>query len=156
MEHRVTTAVDAPADKVWQLFIDIERWPEVTRSIREVRRTDSGPLRIGSEVIVRQPRLPQARWRVTALEPGRSFTWEATVAGVTAVGGHVVEADGQRAVITLTLSQHGPLVWLTDALMGSLARKYLSMEMEGFRRTAESAPVDARPPGGLNGELGSE
>jgi hypothetical protein len=58
---------------------------------------------------------------------------------VTTAGDHLVEADGQRAVITLTLRQHGPLARLTDAVTGRLARTYLSMELEGFRRGAESA-----------------
>jgi uncharacterized membrane protein len=139
VEHRVTAIAEAPAEEVWRLFVDVERWPEMTRSLREVRRVDSGILRVGSEAIVRQPRLPRARSRVTALEPGRSFTWETTAPGVTTAGDHFVEADGQRAVITLTLRQHGPLARLTDAVMGRLARTYLSMELEGFRRGAESA-----------------
>ena len=136
----MTTAVGAPAEEVWRLFTDVERWPEMTDSMREVRRVDAGPLRVGSEAIVRQPRLPRARWRVTELEPGRSFTWQTTAAGVTTAGGHVVAANGQRAaVITLTLRQHGPLAPLVHAITGRLARRYLSMELEGFRRTAESA-----------------
>jgi hypothetical protein len=58
---------------------------------------------------------------------------------VTTVGDHLVEADGQRAVITLTLRQRGPLARLTDAITSRLARTYLSMELEGFRRAAGSA-----------------
>lgn len=139
MEHRVTAIAGAPAEEVWRLFIDLERWPEMTRSMREVRRVDSGTLRVGSEAIVRQPRLPRTRWRVTELEPGHSFTWETTSPGVTTAGVHLVEADGQRAVITLTLRQHGPLARLTDAVTGRLAQTYLSMELEGFRLEAESA-----------------
>lgn len=135
----MTTAVDAPADAVYRLFTDVERWPEMTASISEVRRTDSGPVRVGSEAVVRQPRLPRARWRVTELVPGRTFTWETSAAGMTTAGRHQVEPDGQRSVITLTLTQHGPLAWLAEALSGRLARKYLAMEMEGFRRTAEAA-----------------
>jgi uncharacterized membrane protein len=138
MEHRVTTAVNAPPEKVWRLFIDLERWPEMTKSMREVRRVDKGPLRVGSEAIVKQPRLPRARWRVTELDPGRSFTWETTAGGVTTAGDHMVDGDGQGSIITLTLSQRGPLTRLVDVFVGRRARRYLSMEMEGFRRTAES------------------
>ena len=53
MEHRVTTAVSAPPEQIWPLFVDIERWPEMTESISEVRRLGSGPLRVGSEAIVK-------------------------------------------------------------------------------------------------------
>jgi hypothetical protein len=40
--------------------------------------------------------------------------------------------------ITLTLSQHGPLARLVHAITGRRSRRYLTMETEGFRRTAES------------------
>jgi uncharacterized membrane protein len=138
MEDRVTIAVDAPPEQVWPLFVDMERWPEMTKSVREVRRVDSGPLRAGSEAIIKQPRLARARWRVTELEPGRSFTWETTTGGVTTVGGHTVEPTGSGSKLTLTLSLHGPLAPLVYAVMGRLSHRYLTMEMEGFRRTAES------------------
>jgi uncharacterized membrane protein len=138
MEYRVTTTAAAPTDAVWRLFIDFERWPQLTASVLEVRRTDSGPVQVGSEAIVRQPGLVRARWRVTEIDPGRSFTWETKVAGVTAVGGHLVEPDGDRAVITLTLRQHGPLAPLMSALTSRMTKKNIALELEGFRRTAES------------------
>ena len=138
MDYQVTTAADAPPEEVWPLFVDVERWPEMTKSIRRVRRLDDGPLRVGSEAMVWQPRLPRARWRVTELEPGRSFIWETTSGGVTTSGGHLVEANGQGSVLTLTLRMHGPFARLVYAFAGRLSRRYLSMEMEGFRRTAES------------------
>lgn len=104
---------------------------------------DTGPLRVGSEAIVRQPGLPQARWRVTEIEPGRCFTWETSAGGVTAVGGHLVEPDGQGSKITLTLDQHGPLAGLASFVIGRRARRYLSMELEGFRAASELAPPRA-------------
>jgi uncharacterized membrane protein len=137
-EHRVTAAADAPADIVWDLFMDVARWPQMTRSIEQVRGLDDGPLRVGSQVVIKQPRLSPARWTVTELQPGRSFFWETTSRGVTTVGGHIVEPRAQGATITLTLRQHGPLAPLARALLGRRTRRYVSMELEGFRRTAES------------------
>jgi uncharacterized membrane protein len=138
MEHHVTTAADASPEQVWALFVDVERWPEMTKSISAARRVDEGPLRVGSEAIIEQPRLPKACWRVTELEPGRSFIWETSARGINTVGGHIVDADGQGSRITLTLRMHGSLARLLYALTSRLSRRYLSMEMEGFRRTAES------------------
>jgi uncharacterized membrane protein len=138
MELRVSIPADTSPEDVWRLFVDLERWPEMTKSMREVRRLDSGPLRVGSEAVVRQPGLPRTRWRVTELEPGHSFTWESAAGGVTTAGSHIVEADGRGAMITLTLSQHGPLAGVVGVLVGRRARRYVSMEAEGFRRTAES------------------
>ena len=60
-EHRITTAVDAPAEEVWGLFMGVERWPTMIESYESARRLDSGPLRVGSEAIIKQPRLPRLR-----------------------------------------------------------------------------------------------
>ncbi len=139
----MTAAVAAAPEAVWDLFIDVERWPEMTQSISQVRRVDSGPLRVGSEAVVEQPRLPRARWRVTQLEPGRSFTWETTALGVTTVGGHAVEAGPRGSVVTLTLQVRGPLARPVYALVRGRSRRYLSMEVEGFRRAAELQTPDS-------------
>jgi uncharacterized membrane protein len=139
-EHRITTAVDTPAEDVWGLFTDVERWPTMIDSYESVRRLDSGPLRVGSEAIIKQPRLPRTRWKVTQLQPGRAFVWETASPGITTAAGHLVEPHGQGAMITLTLRQHGPGTRLAQLLLGRRTRRYLSMEIEGFRRTAESVP----------------
>jgi uncharacterized membrane protein len=138
MERLFTTQVDAPTEDVWRLFVDVERWPELTESIREVSRVDSGPLRVGSEALIKQPGLARARWKVTELDPGRSFTWETASAGVTSVGAHVVEPRETGATITLSLRQSGPMARLVGWVLGSRINRYLSMELEGFRRGAES------------------
>jgi uncharacterized membrane protein len=105
----VTTAAAASPEQVWALFVDLERWPQMTGSISAARRVDEGPLHVGSEAIIEQPRLPKARWRVTELEPGHSFTWETSAPGITTVGGHIVDPDGQGSRITLTLRMHGQI-----------------------------------------------
>jgi uncharacterized membrane protein len=138
MERLITTEVDAPTDDVWRLFIDVERWPELTESIHEVSRIDSGPLRVGSEALVKQPGLARARWKVTELDPGRSFTWETASAGVTSVGAHLVEPGEGGSTITLSLRQTGPMARLVGWFLGSRINRYLAMELEGFRRRAES------------------
>ena len=131
------TTADAAPEDVWRLFVDVERWPEMTKSVREVRRLDSGPLRVGSEAMVRQPGLPRARWQVTDVAPGRSFTWQTASPGVTVTGDHIVNASGPGSVITITLRLHGPLAGVMGALTSRRARRSIAMEAEGFRRTAE-------------------
>jgi uncharacterized membrane protein len=139
MEHSFSTPCSAPADQVWPLFLDLERWPEMTESITTLRRLDTGPVQVGSEAMVKQPGLPAARWRVTGIEPGHSFIWETANAGVTTIGSHFVTPGGAGSEITLTLRLEGPLARPMNLIFGRLARRHVTMEMEGFRRTAESA-----------------
>jgi uncharacterized membrane protein len=146
MEYRVTATAGAPPAQVYRLFIDVERWPELTQSMRSVRRLlDAGPIRVGSEAVVRQPRLPSARWRVTELEPDRRFTWETRAGGVTTVGDHLVEPDGPGSTITLTLRMNGPLSGVMGLLLGGIARRHAAMELEGFRSAADTAAPLAPP-----------
>jgi hypothetical protein len=70
----------------------------------------------------------RSRWRV----------WETASPGLNTTAGHFVEQDGNGAVISLTLRERGPLAPLVHALLGRQTRRYLAMELEGFRRTAES------------------
>jgi uncharacterized membrane protein len=148
MEHRVSATVGAPPAAVYRLFIDVERWPQLSPSTRAVRRLDSGPIRVGSEAILKQPRLPPARWRVTELSPDRAFVWETRGGGVTTVGDHRVEPDGSGSKITIILRTHGPLAGVVDLLVRGIARRHVAMELEGFRAAADAAapPVPPAPP----------
>ena len=103
---------------------------------------------MGSEAILKQPSLPSARWRVTELEPDRSFVWESRNGGVTTVGDHRVEPDGPGSKITITLRTHGPLAGVVDLLVAGVARRHVAMELEGFRSAADAAgpPPPAAPP----------
>ena len=89
---------------------DVERWPEWTASVKRVERLDEGPLRVGSRVRIRQPRLPLAVWTVTALEPGRFFEWRSPVPGLLSVGDHRVDAAGaDTSRVTLSITWSGVL-----------------------------------------------
>jgi uncharacterized membrane protein len=137
MDYEITMTVEAPAQRVWDLFVDVERWPKMTKSMQEVRRLEDGPFQVGSEALVKQPHLPRARWRVTSLDPGRSFAWQTSSGGVTTTGTHVVDGNGSGSTVTLGLHQYGPLAWLATVLYRRRTRRYLSMEIEGFSRAAE-------------------
>jgi uncharacterized membrane protein len=139
MEYQVSGPAHAAPEEVWRLFVDVERWPQLTKSIREVRRVDTGPFQVGSEAIIRQPGSPRARWRVTELEQGRSFRWETSYTGVTVIGIHRVDPTDQGSEITLTLRLRGPMAGVVGALTGRRTQRNITMELAGFQRTAEPA-----------------
>ena len=75
MELRTSIDVAAAPDRVWAVLVDVERWPEWTESVTSVRLLGTAPLAVGSRAEISQPRIPTGTYTVTAVEPGRSFTW---------------------------------------------------------------------------------
>jgi uncharacterized membrane protein len=139
MDAKPTIDIARPAERIWPVMIDVERWPEWTPTVTSVELLDGRPLRVGSRARIRQPRLPVAVWTVTALEPGRYFEWQSVVPGLKSEAGHRVEATGpQTARVTLTFSWTGWLAPLIRLVYGRLARRYVQTEAESLKRRCES------------------
>ena len=138
MNHEETIRIAAPRQRVWDVLVDVARWPEWTESMTRVQPVTPGPLAVGSEVRIKQPRLAATLMRVTALDPGRSFTWAAHSPGLTTEADHVLEPAGDGTTVTLRLRQRGPLAGLFSLLAGARFRRYVRMEAEGLKVRSEA------------------
>jgi len=144
----IAIEIDAPADVVWEVIRDVERWPEWTPTVTSVRRLDTGALRVGSRARIRQPKLPRADWRVTALEDGHGFTWVSSSPGVRVTAHHWVEARGGASRAALSVGFAGLLGSLVGRLTRTLNERYLRLEAEGLKRRSEeraAADTQSRP-----------
>lgn len=139
MRFEAVIEVAAPAERVFDVYTDVEHWPDWTRSATRVERLDEGPFRVGSRARIRQPRLPVAVWEVTDLVPGRSFTWVARGPGVVTTGRHEITpaAEPGRVTVTATLEQGGALGPLLGRLTRGLTNRYLDMEVRGLKARCE-------------------
>jgi uncharacterized membrane protein len=139
VHFEVSTDVAADARRVYDVYADVERWPEWTSSVTSVERLDDGPLRVGSRARVRQPRLPVAVWEVTELVPGEYFTWVARGPGLRTTGRHLVRPNGDGTVtVTATIDQEGPLGWLVGRVYRGLTDRYLRTEARGIKAYCEA------------------
>ena len=136
-DFALAVEISAPPDRVWAVMSDIEAWPEWTPTVTRVELLDPGPLAVGQRARVLQPRLPAAVWRITALEPGRSFTWVTRSPGVVVTARHSVEPaeGGSRAHLALHFGgMLGPLV---ARITRGLNTRYLGLETAGLRQRSE-------------------
>lgn len=142
----VSIDVAAPADRVWQVTSDVQRWHEWTPSITRVKRLDDGAFTIGSRALVRQPKLPPAFWKVTAIEPGRSFTWVSGGPGFKAVAVHRVEptATGSRA--TLSIDFQGIFGGAFGRMTKEINERYLDFEAKGLKARSEDPAYRLQAP----------
>ncbi len=131
--------IDAPVERVWNLTMDVEAWPDTTPTMTAVERLDDGPLQPGSRVRIRQPGQPARVWTVTALEPESLFVWETRAAGLRMIASHRLAAAGDgRCRNTLGIELAGPLAGVVGRLLGRRLLKTIATENEGFRRAAET------------------
>lgn len=140
MEQSITVEIAAPAERVWEVLIDVVRWPEWTETVTSVTRLDEGPLRPGSRARIDQPKLPETEYVVTELHPGRSFIWVATGPGVTTTARHDVESlPGGSSRVTLAVVQAGWLGSVMGRFYRGLTERYLANEAAGLKARSEGA-----------------
>jgi hypothetical protein len=119
---------------------DVERWPEWTPSVSDVRLLDGPPFAVGRRVRIRQPRLPPAVWEVTELDDGtRSFSWVSRAPGLRVTGHHRVEPAGSGSRATLGLDFEGVLGPLWARLTRGITERYVLMEANGLKARSEGA-----------------
>jgi carbon monoxide dehydrogenase subunit G len=145
MNPRVFTTsrhIKATPMQVWEVLVDVSRWPEWLPTVESVQRLDDGEFQVGSRAMVRQPKLPQAVWRVTELSTGRTFTWESKGPGTRTIGRHEVVQDGTDTRVTLSIEQLGVLGGLAAIAWGRLTKRYIELEAESLDKRAAGEAAD--------------
>ena len=139
MHFEKTIEIDAPQQRVWDVLTDIEAWPQRIETVDEVELLTPAPIAKGSKVRLKQPKLPEGTWDVTAWDAPSYFEWTQKSTGITSVAGHRVEVLGERrARLTLTLDMRGFLIPVAFFYRG-LTNRYMNLEAEGMKRAAEAS-----------------
>src|ERR1700733_12215649 len=101
LTHSIEIA--APPEVVWNILIDVERWPEWTASMNRIERVEKSAFGLGSQARIEQPKLAKAVWTVTRFVPAKSFDWESRTTGAHTIAGHIIEATATGSKVTLTI-----------------------------------------------------
>jgi uncharacterized membrane protein len=137
-EHSIE--IDAPQQRVWEVLSDLEAWPQRIETVDLVELLTPPPLRTGSRVRLKQPKLPEGTWEITAWDAPSYFDWTQKTSGVTSVAGHRVEAlDEGRSRLVLTLEMRGLPIAIIGRFYKGLTNRYMTLEAQGMKHAAESA-----------------
>jgi len=113
----VARAVDAPADRVWNLFTDTARWPEWGTSVGAVE-SDDRRIREGTTGRVRV----LGTWVPFRIETCRDRRWTWRVAGVPATGHRVESLDGRSLAAFEVPLLAAPYVVVCERALRAIAR----------------------------------
>ena len=145
-DFRIEVEIQAPPALVWGIMRDVTRWHEWTPTVTSIRLLDRGPLAVGTRAIVRQPKLPPAKWRVTELDESRmTFTWVSRGPGVLVIARHGVEASRKGSRATLSLQYTGILANLFAYLTRGVNDRYLALEAAGLAAASRRAFAGSAP-----------
>ena len=130
--------IDASPALVWDVFSDVERWPEWTASVTSLKALDGPGLAVGKRFEIKQPRLPKLVWEVTKVDDGGSWTWEQRSPGGRTIAVHEVAAQpGGGTMVRQRLDQQGPVGGLVGRLMRGTTKRYLDLEAKGLTARSE-------------------
>src|SRR3954447_4856187 len=136
--------ISAPAPTVWEVFVDVERWPQWTASVERLVALDGPGLKVGRRFEIKQPKMPKLVWEVTEVVPGVSWTWRQRSAGATTLASPELEVlDARRTLVRQRIDQGGPLGVATGVLMRRMTRRYLDLEGQGLKACSEQRHRDA-------------
>ena len=129
--------IDAPPTVVWDVFTEVERWPEWTASVERIVPLDGPNLEVGNRFEIKQPRMPNLVWEVTEVVPGASWTWRQRSPGGVTLAVHEVVPAGERTLVRQRIDQRGPVGEAVGMVMRRLTRRYLDLEAQGLKGAVE-------------------
>ncbi len=130
--------IAAPPQLVWDVFTDVERWPEWTASVTSLAALDGPGLDIGKRFAIKQPGMTKLVWEVTEIDPGSSWTWvQRSPGGLVSARHDVIAQPGGRTMVRQQLDQRGVLGALVGRLMSKKTKRFLALEAQGLKTRSE-------------------
>jgi hypothetical protein len=125
--------------RVWQVWSDVNHWPEWNPDMNESRL--DGPLKLGATGMINTKSGGKHDVVVTHYEEGRSFELESTaLPGTKMAIRATVAPSGAGSRITQGFEPRGLLAPLVGPMMSGTILKTFNAVLGGLKRKAEAAP----------------
>jgi len=128
----------APADRVWRVWSDVNRWPEWNPDMKESRL--DGPLKLGATGMINTRSGGKHDVVVTHYQEGRSFELESTaMPGTKMAIRATIAPSGSGTRITQGFEPRGLLAPVVGPMMGGMILKTFNSVLNGLKQKVESA-----------------
>ena len=127
----------APPDRVWQVWSDVNRWPDWNPDMK-ASHVD-GPLKLGATDNIDTRSGGKHDVVVTHFEQGRSFELESTALPGTKMGIRAtITPSGSGSRITQGFEPRGLLAPIVGPMMGGAILKTFNSVLNGLKQKVES------------------
>lgn len=137
-EFKISTHILSPPGRVWAVMRDVARWHEWTPTVKSIRILTGDSLGVGTRLLIRQPKLPPAVWKIIELEEGTGFVSVTGSPLVRVTARHSLRAETEGTGVTLSIRFSGLLAVPVARLTRRLNEEYLALEANGLKKKCES------------------
>lgn len=136
-EREVT--IHAGVEKVWRVFSDVERWPQVTDAIEYAHWTSASPWGVGStfEVRIKWPFQVTLSHVVMSYRPMTEMRFLIHAIGVVIERLIIMRQEGDDTVLTAQAAYIGSSTEPLPGELGALVKQYDSKVFEDFKHACE-------------------
>ncbi|MCS5697459.1 SRPBCC family protein [Cyanobium sp. FGCU-52] len=139
LEHSVTTEIEAPVERVWEVWSDLEAMPRWMRWIESVIGVDGDP-DLTDWTLAAQGFRFHWKARITRRVEAQQLHWE-SVGGLPTKGAVRFYAEGpERTAVKLSVSYELPAVLaplMEPTIMGGIVTRELQANLDRFRELVE-------------------
>lgn len=137
-----TRTTAAPAQVVWDIFVDVDSWPETFASHLEAAHLE-GEVEPGATGWVQLKRPPlNSSFVVNRVVPGRNWSWTGKILWMELGFDHVVEPTDHGSRITFDVDLDGPLAAVMRPLMRLPYLSQMNRALDNLVETAEKTSIE--------------
>jgi carbon monoxide dehydrogenase subunit G len=129
--------IEASASTIWNVMCDVETWNEWTPTITRIQKINGNGFVIGTRLLIEQPKLPKAIWKVVEVNPGAGFVMKKGNPFLQVVAGHVLKESQRGTLVTLSLEFAGLFAKPVAKKYKDMMEGYLATEAAGLRQASE-------------------
>lgn len=136
MKFSETIIINAPVEKIFQLYESVEHWKDWDAEVESSSIT--GEFKTGAIGKLKPKKGPQASIEITEVTKPHSFTASSKLPLCLMQFEHQLTSDGDTTKVTHSVTFSGALSFLFGRLIGSGIKKGLPISLSGLKKAAES------------------
>jgi len=123
---------------VWDATVKLESWSTWTPTVEYIKPLTPGKLAPGNEVIIKQPNLPELKWKVSEIQPESLFKWHSNIRGVPVIATHRIENRQGSVINHLSFEMKGFLATLLWPFVRKQIKRSIKIENMGIKDYCEN------------------
>lgn len=137
-EFEQSVVIHTSPDNIWRVWMAVEEWPDWTDTILSIKKLSPGALTINSQVVIAQPKLTKAVWKITEFEPEKHFTWSKNNLFLKIDAVHALKATPEGCFVSLSIRFSGFFAVFINQKTRNLIDSYLKTESQSLKKFCEN------------------